>query len=101
MQIHLSNHAQVDLQQRGIRSDAVDLIAIAYDICARLPGNRHVLAISAARAQQLRAVFGNAAVERAARLRLIVDMAHNTILSAIKSSDWKPSRHRFRRHREG
>lgn len=101
MHIHLSNHAQVRLQQRGIRSDAVDLIAVAYDICARLPGNLHALAISATRAQQLRSVFGNAAVERASRLRLVVDLAENTIVTAVKSSDWKPSRHGFRRRRAG
>lgn len=98
MKVHLTQHAQCRMQQRGIKSDVIDLVAISYDICARLPGGLHALSPSKARAQQLRPVFGNALIERAARLRLVVDYEANVIVTAIKGSDFRPSRYGFRRH---
>ena len=99
MRVHLTTHGQVRAQQRGIKTDVIDLVAIGYDVCARLPGGLHALSISKHRAQELRAVFGNALVERAERLRLVVDYETDTIVTAIKGGDFHPSRHGFRRRR--
>jgi hypothetical protein len=99
MKVHMTTHAQVRAQQRGIKTDIIDLVAIAHDICARLPGGLHALSISKQRAQELRAVFGNALVERAERLRLVVDYEADLIVTAIKGGDFHPSRHGYRRRR--
>ncbi len=79
---NLTKHAQVRAQQRGIRSQTIDMILEMGDRKVRLPGNSFAISVSKSRALDLiRLGFPAADVERATNVVAVISANGGAVIT--------------------